>query len=123
MKPQDQKYRLHKSGLALACASMLILSGCTSNFMIGDAVSTIATDKTMGDHIISYFSRKDCSTVRQEQGLSYCKEDTPDPSKAPKTHCYRELGKVTCYEEADLTSIRAPIEDRKDPVHTWKKSY
>jgi len=123
MKPQDQKFRLRKSALALASIAMLTLSGCTSNFLIGDAVSTIATDKTVGDHIVSFISRKDCSTIRQEQGLTYCKEDAPDPSKAPKTHCYRELGKVTCYKEEDLTSIRAPIEDRKDPVLNWKRKY
>lgn len=107
----------------LALTMALTLSACTSNFLVGDAVSTIATDKTIGDHVVSMIARKDCSIVRQQQGLSYCKEDAPDPTKAPKMHCYRELGTVTCYEEEDITSIRPTVEDMKMPQSKKWKPY
>lgn len=107
--------------LALTLALSLFLSACTSTFLVGDAASTIVTDKTIGDHVVSFIARKDCSVVRQEQGLTYCKEDAPDPAQAPKMHCYRELGTVTCYEEEDVTSIRPSVEDMKLPqTKKWK---
>lgn len=60
---------------------------------------TMATDKTLSDHLVSYQSGKDCSTVRLEQGRTYCKEDEPNP--IPDVHCYRTLADVTCYREPD----------------------
>ncbi|WP_417798744.1 hypothetical protein [Terasakiella pusilla] len=114
----------HKFKAPLVALTMaLSLSACSSNFLVGDAVSTIATDKTIGDHVVSLIARKDCSIVRQQQGLSYCKEDAPDPTKAPKMHCYRELGTVTCYEEEDVTSIRPSVEDMKMPQSKKWKPY
>ena len=58
---------------------------------------TMGTDKTVLDHIVSFSSGKDCSTVRTEQGRTYCREDELNP--APNVHCYRSLADVTCYAE------------------------
>ncbi|MDV7340266.1 hypothetical protein RYZ26_11715 [Terasakiella sp. A23] len=123
MKPRDMKKTVRTIGIGSAFLAMLSLSACTSNFLVGDAISAVATDKTISDHLVSYVSRKDCSTVRTELGLSYCKEDDPRMQKQAKTHCYRELGKVTCYEEADLTSVRQGIEDRKEAPRQWQRKY
>lgn len=60
---------------------------------------TMATDKTLMDHIVSYRSGKDCSTVRKELGRTYCVEDEPNP--IPAVHCYPSLGDVTCYANPD----------------------
>ncbi len=123
MKPYVMKNAVRTLGIGFAFGAMISLSACTSQFLIGDAISAVATDKTIGDHLVSYASRKDCSTVRQELGLSYCKEDDPRLEKQAKTHCYRELGKVTCYEDADLTSVRSGIEDRKEAPRQWQRKY
>lgn len=69
------------------------------NLSIVSAGVTMATDKTLADHLVSYNSGKDCSTVRSEQGRTYCKEDEPNP--APTVTCYQTLGDVTCYSEPD----------------------
>ncbi len=106
--------------ITMAALSMLSLASCTPQFLIGDAVSTVATDKTFGDHAISILSNKDCSSVRRERGLTYCKEDDPQLVKEAKMFCYNELGKVTCYKQADVTSVRSSIEDKKEPVKIWK---
>ena len=87
--------------------------------MIGDAVSTIATKKTIGDHAVSLLSNKDCSIVRKDLGLTYCKEDDPQLTKEAKTYCYNELGKVTCYKEPDNISIRNSIEDKKEATSKY----
>ncbi|MEG3618894.1 hypothetical protein V5T82_10550 [Magnetovibrio sp. PR-2] len=68
---------------------------------------TVGTDKTVLDHIVSYSSGKDCSTVRSEQGRTYCREDEPNPT--PQVHCYRSLADVTCYAAPSETR---PIDER-----------
>lgn len=69
------------------------------NYSILSTASVMATDKTIPDHLVSYRSGKDCSTVRVEQGRTYCREDEPNPQ--PVAYCYRTLGDVTCYSQPD----------------------
>lgn len=57
------------------------------------------TDKTIEDHVVSVISGKNCSTVRTNQGRTYCVEDELNPE--PKVHCYRTLASVTCYDKPD----------------------
>ena len=64
-----------------------------------DTALTIGTDKTIADHVTSYKTGKDCSTVRAEQGRTYCREDEPNP--IGNQHCYKTLGDVMCYTVAD----------------------
>jgi len=109
-----------RAKIALSAALFLLLSACTSEVLVTDALSTIVTDKTLGDHVVSYISKKDCSTVRKELGMTYCKEDDPSLKKDPKLYCYNELGKVTCYQQADLYSTRRDIEEKQDPVVSIK---
>ena len=59
----------------------------------------VGSQKTLGDHIISYVSGKDCSTVRRNLGRTYCVEDEPNP--VPRVFCYPTIGKVTCYDRPD----------------------
>ncbi|MBL4614837.1 MAG: hypothetical protein JKY27_08190 [Magnetovibrio sp.] len=67
------------------------------NVSIISAGVTMATDKTLVDHIVSYRSGKDCSTVRTEQGRTYCRED--EDNSMPEMYCYRSIADVTCYSE------------------------
>ena len=60
-------------------------------------MSVMGTDKTIIDHLVSFQRGKDCSTVRMEQGRTYCREDEPNPQY--EGYCYRTLGDVTCYEQ------------------------
>ena len=90
----------------------LFLSGCefyslvprpiiksVGNVSIVNAATVIATDKTIADHVVSYRSGKDCSSVRSEQGRSYCREDEPNP--IADVTCYQTLGDVMCYAAPD----------------------
>jgi hypothetical protein len=88
---------------------LLALAACNGISMFGTA-SVVATDKTLSDHAVSYFSGKDCYTVRKETGRSYCKEDERNPT--PTVHCYRNLGGVTCYEKQN------PYNDRRKEIGT-----
>lgn len=97
--------------LSSAVLAVSFLSACSSDMAAFDAITVISTDKTLGDHLVSYVSKKDCSTVRQELGLSYCVEDQPTVDKLAKQHCYRELGRVTCYSQPDYQNPRKTVEE------------
>ena len=75
-----------------------IVSSIANIFPI-DAALVMTTDKTIEDHVVSGASGKDCSTVRREQGRTYCVEDEINP--APKVTCYSSIGDVTCYSKSD----------------------
>ena len=82
--------------LLVACLGWF--GGC-ADLGVVEGGAIIATDKSFSDHIISFTSGKDCSTVRREKGLSYCKED--EVFIQQNIFCYETLGSVTCYERPD----------------------
>ena len=75
----------------------VLLSGCAGYIGGVEGISTMATEKTLSDHVISYASGKDCSSVRREMGLTYCKEDEKIPPM--NVYCYHTLGEVNCYKK------------------------
>ncbi len=82
----------------LSCA--LATSACDlGTFGGAEAISVIGTDKTVVDHIVSIGSGKNCSTIRREQGRSYCVED--EPQIRQNIYCYKSIGTVTCYDRPD----------------------
>ena len=86
--------------IAVAC---LVLTAACDAVYVGSAATVVTTDKTLPDHAISLFSGKDCSTIRSERGQTYCKEDEVHPE--PTVHCYRTLGRIDCYRQAEDPSI------------------
>lgn len=108
----------------IACALALItpLAGCvdggmTPTLLAWDTVSLINTDKTMGDHAMSLYRGKDCSTVRAYYGGPYCIEKTRyNPPPPQEMYCYKSLGDVTCFERPDpYVSSRQLV---GTPIHT-----
>lgn len=90
----------------LALLSLLLLGGCSlataapgsvPSLAGVEAVTVIGTDKTLGDHIVSFTTGKNCSTIRRKTGQTYCEEDEVMPPE--EIYCYRTLGKVSCYGE------------------------
>ncbi len=87
--------------LASACSNFYSLAPrsaikAVGNLAIVDVGVIMATGKTLGDQFVSYRTGKDCSTVRLEQGRTYCREDEPNPVMSTK-NCEHTLGDVTCY--------------------------
>jgi len=82
-------------------AGLMLLSACAFIPPIAavEGVSAVGTGKPLSDHIISYYSGKNCSTVRSSTGRSYCEEEELNPS--PRVWCYRTLGNVSCYDRPD----------------------
>ncbi|MBL6927970.1 MAG: hypothetical protein ISR44_02255 [Rhodospirillales bacterium] len=99
----------------------LLVGGCgiAPPFVMIDGGVVIGSDKTMIDHVVSMSSGKDCSLVRKERGMTYCKEDEVIPR--PEVYCYRELAKVTCYDKPDTRQgERRQVGDNE---HNYIKKY
>jgi len=89
--------------ILMAMASLLVLSACIG-YGAAEGVSLIVTEKSLGDHAVSIYSGKDCSSVRLERGGAYCAEDEIKPRTL--VYCYRTLGNVNCYTRPNPYSGR-----------------
>ena len=85
---------------------LLVLGGCSLAASVPTAVpplagfeglSVISTKKTLVDHLISFSTGKDCSSVRKGLGRAYCLED--EVSVPEEVYCYESLGNVNCFSE------------------------
>jgi uncharacterized protein YcfL len=62
-----------------------------------EGMTVIGTGKTISDHIVSFTSGKNCSTVRKNTGRHYCEED--EVTVPEEVYCYNTLGNVSCYAQ------------------------
>jgi hypothetical protein len=115
-------------------AGLLGLAGCgwSDNLIataaVGTNIGSVATiQRTPADAIYSWWTGRDCSIVRLDQGKSYCRPIELPP--APPVFCTRSLGTVNCWQDpggvpgssrgvadgpAGLTA-----EQEADRVRTW----
>ena len=80
------------------CGAPTVASGVPGILQL-DALTVIGTDKTIVDHVVSYASGRDCSSIYVEKGNRYCKED--EPVIKPQVYSYRTLGRADCYQTPD----------------------
>lgn len=64
-----------------------------------ELATLIVTDKTMVDHIVSYFLEEDCSSVRASLGDTYCRPIRLAYTPPPEPFCYRSLADVSCFSQ------------------------
>lgn len=90
--------------LAIAVAApAMALAGCTSPLGLAaagaDVVTLNATRKTIGDHLVSAATGRDCSIISFEQSGDYC----PDKVEVDRSrvYCYRTLADVECHHIPD----------------------
>lgn len=105
----------------------LLLPACTPEdgvlMVVGSAISMIATNKTIPDHVLSQVLNKDCAASRVVDGVSkICLDENPPTTvaQAAQTYCYRTLGTITCYNSPDPYAARAtevawPRPSQSDP--------
>jgi hypothetical protein len=120
--------RTRRCRIVIARFAALLLAGpviaaCTftdTAIVIGGAtlVSFIHTDKTVSDHVIGAITERDCSTMRMvAEGAPMCRElgesrlqqaraTAQAQMAASQSHCYRELGRVSCYDRPNPYSYR-----------------
>lgn len=79
------------------------LAGCTSPLGLAvagaDVVTLNSTKKTIGDHIVSAATGRDCSILSFEKDGDYC----PDKVEVDRSrlYCYRTLADVECHHIPD----------------------
>ncbi|MDR3533207.1 MAG: hypothetical protein P4L90_21950 [Rhodopila sp.] len=115
-------------------ASFLPLAGCgwSSNLIataaVGANVGSVATiQRSPADAVYSWWTGRDCSIVRLDEGKSYCRPTEPKPE--PPVFCTRSLGTVNCWEDpASVPGSPRPVADgpagltteqEADRVRTW----
>ncbi|GLR78413.1 hypothetical protein HUE56_13880 [Azospirillum oryzae] len=93
-----------RARLVLSLAiSAWALTGCTSPLGLAaagaDVVTLNATKKTIGDHIVSAATGRDCSILSFEKDGDYC----PDKVEVDRSrlYCYRTLADVECHHIPD----------------------
>ncbi len=117
-----RRSKARRNALARGVAGLLLAgplaAGCSpadTALVMGGAslVTFIQTDRTISDHVIGAMTEKDCSTLRMiTEGTSMCRDPAAaQAERAPQTaamtsHCYRELGRVSCYDRPNPYSYR-----------------
>ncbi len=85
---------------------LLPLAGCgwSDNLIAAAAVganvgSVAAIHRTPADAMYSWWTGRDCSVVRLDQGKTWCRPVEPKPT--PPAFCTRGLGAVDCWQDPD----------------------
>ena len=66
----------------------------------GVTVASVAViQRTPGDAVYSWWTGRDCSVVRLDQGKTYCR--AVEPVAAVPVFCTRGLGTVDCWQDPD----------------------
>jgi hypothetical protein len=93
------------AGLLSACSpaqnTALALHPPASPFtalLIADGISVINSSKTVEDHVASWITGENCSTLRAYHGYPYCTDDRPPPKQPMTTYCYKSLAVVSCFD-------------------------
>jgi len=79
-----------------ACSAAATAPTTFPQFLGLEGATVVGTGKTVADHIVSFTTGKNCSTVRKNTGRHYCEEDEVAPPE--NVFCYSTLGDVTCYD-------------------------
>ncbi len=98
--------------IVLLCTALLGLSACGTPgaLLVGASMATlIHTDKTVGDHVVSWATDKDCSLLYAADDKDYCQPlESPEKEQVAfmnsTLYCYRTLGGVSCYDRPDYTA-------------------
>ncbi|MDQ2104652.1 hypothetical protein [Azospirillum isscasi] len=110
--------------LARAIAALALvavpLGGCSGPMMVAsvgaDLASVTSTKKTLGDHLVSAATGRDCSAIVFSETGQYCPEKQyVDRSRL---YCYRTLADVDCHHIPDPfknghTALASPPPDLK----------
>ena len=86
--------------------SFLALAGCgvsenlAATMAVGANVGSVAViQRTPMDAVYSWWTGRDCSVVRLDQGNGYCRPVEPKPE--PPAFCTRGLGAVDCWADPE----------------------
>jgi hypothetical protein len=86
-------------------AIALLVSGCSGSsiaIMGADAITQVASGRSITGNVIHAFTGKDCVPMNVLSGKPMCPEENETPAKEEQPiYCYRTLGQVDCHAEPD----------------------
>jgi len=105
--------RPNAAPILLVLCGPLILSGCDSTAFLAttavSAASFAATEKLPLDHVATWVTGEDCSSLEMERTGKYCRTEeeiaadelAKQPEIAMPVFCYRTLGDADCYADPE----------------------
>jgi hypothetical protein len=64
-----------------------------------EVISVINTKKTLGDHLATWVTGKDCSTIRAQREGTWCVDWPGPPAPPPQVYCYASWARPSCYAQ------------------------
>lgn len=64
-----------------------------------EVLSVVNTKKTLGDHLATWITGKDCSTLRAQREGAWCVEWPAPPAPPQQLYCYASLARPSCYSQ------------------------
>ncbi|MBX9634694.1 MAG: hypothetical protein K2X44_06900 [Magnetospirillum sp.] len=64
-----------------------------------EVLSVINTKKTLTDHVATWVTGKDCSTVRAQREGAWCVDWPSPPPPQQQVYCYASLARPSCYAQ------------------------
>lgn len=64
-----------------------------------EVMSVINTKKTLGDHLATWVTGKDCSTLRAQREGAWCVDWPAPPAPPQQVYCYASLARPSCYSQ------------------------
>jgi hypothetical protein len=128
-------FRAQDGGMKIIIlAGFLPLAGCgmsdnlIATALVGGTIGSVATiQRTPADAVYSWWTGRDCSLVRLDQGKTYCRPVEPPPE--PPVFCTRSLGAVNCWQDPGSVPgsprgvadgpAALTAEQEADRVRTW----
>jgi hypothetical protein len=90
----------------LVLLGVLVVAGCGISDNLGaiigvgaNVVSVTTIQRSPLDAVYSWWTGRDCSVVRLDEGKTYCRPVEPKPE--PPVFCTRGLGGVNCWADPD----------------------
>lgn len=64
-----------------------------------EVLSVINTKKTLGDHVATWITGKDCSTIRAQREGAWCVDWPAPPAPPQQVYCYASIARPSCYSQ------------------------
>jgi hypothetical protein len=87
--------------LALAVTACGVSDNLAAAVGVAANVGSVAViQRSPADAVYSWWTGRDCSVVRLDEGKTYCRPVEPEPE--PPAFCTRTLGSVNCWRDSSM---------------------
>lgn len=78
----------------------LSAEGRVATQLVGlEVLSVVNTKKTLADHVATWITGRDCSTIRAQREGAWCVDWPAPPAPPQQVYCYASLARPSCYAQ------------------------